>query len=183
MASSLSNLVDNLAEGIHKIKCKDCDYFVEYENVKDNLIKYKCLSCNKDYSNKLDEKFKKWFKNTFKFSDNDINKFVLLLRQGVDPYAYMDHWETALSEKKRFYSNLNMEDSDSDYMHAKRVCKDSKVKILGGYHDLYLKSDALFLTDVFENLSIKVFKISLKIYHLHPVKFLSHSLILLFQKY
>ena len=76
-----------------------------------------------------------------------------------------------------------MEDSDSDYMHAKRVCKDSKIKILGRYHDLYLKSDALFLTDVFENLSIKVFKISLKIYHLHPVKFLSHSLILLFQKY
>ena len=57
MASSLSNLVDNLAEGIHKIKCKDCDYFVEYENVKDNLIKYKCLSCNKDYSNKLEENF------------------------------------------------------------------------------------------------------------------------------
>ena len=28
-ASSLSNLVDNLAEGIHKIKCKDCDCFIE----------------------------------------------------------------------------------------------------------------------------------------------------------
>ena len=28
MASSLSNLVDHLAEGIHKIKCKDCDYFL-----------------------------------------------------------------------------------------------------------------------------------------------------------
>ena len=27
MASSLSNLVDNLAEGIHKIKCKDCKFF------------------------------------------------------------------------------------------------------------------------------------------------------------
>ena len=38
MASSLLNLVDNLAEGIHKFKCKDCDYFLEYENVKDNLI-------------------------------------------------------------------------------------------------------------------------------------------------
>ena len=43
MASSLSNLVDNLAEGIHKIKCKDCDCFLEYESVKGNLIKYKCL--------------------------------------------------------------------------------------------------------------------------------------------
>ena len=59
MASSLSNLVDNLAEGIHKIKCKDCDCFLEYESVKGNLIKYKCLFCKKDYSNKLDEKLKK----------------------------------------------------------------------------------------------------------------------------
>ena len=25
MATSLSNLVDNLTEGVHKIKCKDCD--------------------------------------------------------------------------------------------------------------------------------------------------------------
>ena len=70
MASSLSNLVDNLAEGVHKINCKYCVSFLEYESDKDNLIKYKCLSCNKDYSNKLDEKLKKRFKNTFKFSDN-----------------------------------------------------------------------------------------------------------------
>ena len=76
MASSLSNLVDNLTEEIHKIKCRDCNCFLEYESVKDNLIKYKCSSCNKDYSNKLDEELKKRFKNTFKFSDNDINKFI-----------------------------------------------------------------------------------------------------------
>ena len=74
-ASSLSNLVDNLAEGIHKVKCKDCGCFVEYENVKENLVKYKCLSCNKDYSNKFDDKLKKRFKKTFKFSNNGINKF------------------------------------------------------------------------------------------------------------
>ena len=56
MASSLSNFVDNLAEGIHKIiKCKDCNGFLENESAKDHLIKYKYLSCNKDYSNKLDE--------------------------------------------------------------------------------------------------------------------------------
>ena len=67
MASSLSNLVDNLAEGIHKVKCKDFDYFLEYESVKDNLIKYKFLSSNKDYSNMLDENLKKPFKNTFQF--------------------------------------------------------------------------------------------------------------------
>ena len=44
IASSLSNLVDNLAEGIHKIKCKDSDCFLKYEIDKDNLIKYKSLS-------------------------------------------------------------------------------------------------------------------------------------------
>ena len=62
--SSLSNLVDNLTERIHKIKCKDCDCFLEHESALDIFIKYKCLSCNKDYSNKLDEELKKKFKNT-----------------------------------------------------------------------------------------------------------------------
>ena len=90
MASSLSNLVDNLAEGIHKIKCKGYDYFLEYEGIKDNLIKHQFLSYNKDYSNKIDEELKKRFKNTLKFSNNDINKFILLLRKGVYPYEYMD---------------------------------------------------------------------------------------------
>ena len=75
---SLSNLVDNLAEGIHIIKCKDCDYFLEYKIVKNNLIKYEFLSYNKDYSNKIDEELKKQFRNSFKFSNNDITKFILL---------------------------------------------------------------------------------------------------------
>ena len=174
MASSLSNLVDNLAEGIHKIKCKDCDCFLEYESVKDNLIKYKCLSCNKDYSNKLDEKLKKRFKKTFKFSNNDINTFILLLRKRVYSYEYLDDWEKfkeiTLPEKEELYSSLNMGDiTDVDYMHAKRVCKDFEIKNLGEYHDLYLKSDTLLLADVFKNFR----KMCLKIYHLDPVKFLS----------
>ena len=42
IATSLSNLVDNLAEGIHKIKCKDCDCFLEYGSVRENLIRCKC---------------------------------------------------------------------------------------------------------------------------------------------
>ena len=39
MVTSLSNLVDNLTEGIHKIKYKDSDYFLEYESVKEKFSK------------------------------------------------------------------------------------------------------------------------------------------------
>ena len=90
MTSLLSNLVDNLLEGTHQIKCKDCDCFLEYECVKGNSIKYKCPSCNENYSNKLDEELKKRFKNTLKFSNNDINRFILLLRKGVCSDQYIN---------------------------------------------------------------------------------------------
>ena len=65
MASSLSNLVNDLSQGIHRIrwkfahsdkKCetceikyKYCDYFLEYIKFKDDLMEYKCLCCNKNY--------------------------------------------------------------------------------------------------------------------------------------
>ena len=46
----------------------------------------------------------------------------------------MDNWkkfnENVLPEKGDFYIHLNMEDiADADYMYAKRVCKDLKIKI------------------------------------------------------
>ena len=63
-------------------KCKDCDCFLEYESFKDNLIRHKY---HKDYSNKIDDELKKQFKNTFKFSNSDINISILLLRKGVYP--------------------------------------------------------------------------------------------------
>ena len=165
MATSLSNLVDNLAERFHKTKCKDCDCFLEYESVKGNLIKYKCFSCNKYYSNKIYEKLKKRFRNTFKFSNNYINKFILLSCNDVYPYEYMDDWEkfneTKLPEKGEFCGTLNMEDiTDAVYVHGKRVCKGFEIKNLGEYHDLYLKSDTLLSAGVSENFR----KICLKIY-------------------
>ena len=68
MASSLSNLVNNLSEGIHKIKCKYghddikyCDCFLEYTNFKDDLIELKCLCCNESYKENLDENLKERF--------------------------------------------------------------------------------------------------------------------------
>ena len=102
MAISLSNLVDNLSEEIHKIKCKDCNCIL----AKDNLIKYKYLSCNKNYSSKIDEELKKKFKNIFEFSNNYINKFILLRIKSGYPFEYMDDWESLMKQyylrKKNF---------------------------------------------------------------------------------
>ena len=39
-----------------------------------------------------------------------------------------------------------MEDTtDSDYIHAKKICEDFEIKKFGEYHDLYLKNDTLLL--------------------------------------
>ena len=94
-----------------------------------------------------------------------------MLRKGRYPYEHMGKWEkfneTSLPGKEEFYSNLNIEDiADADYMHAKRVCKDLEIKNLGEYHDLYLRSDTLLLTDVFEN----HIKMRLEIYQLNLAK-------------
>ena len=132
------------------------------------------MSCNEWYSKKLNEGLKKKFKNTFKFSNNDIKKFILLLRKGFYPYEYMDNWENfnekTLPKKDKFYSNLDAEDiAEADYKHGKIICKDFEITNLCEYHDLYLKNDVLILAYVLEN----VRKMCLQLYELGPVRFIS----------
>ena len=63
-----------------------------------------------------------------------------------------------------------MEDiTDTDFAHAKRVCKDSEIKKFGENHELYVQGNTLVLPDVFENIR----NMCLKIYELDPAKFLS----------
>ena len=61
--------------------------------------------------------------------------------------------------------------TDGDYALAKRVCKDSEIKNLGEYHDLYVQSDTFLLANVFQNFR----NMCLEIYKLDPAKFLSTS--------
>ena len=99
MVSSLSKLANNLSEEIHRIKCnfghndkkcetcgikyKYCDCFFVYMNFKEDSIEYKCLCCNKNYQHKFHKKLKERFFNTYKFYNQDNNKFILLLQKGV----------------------------------------------------------------------------------------------------
>ena len=92
-----------------------------------------------------------------------------MLRKGAYHYEYMNNWEEfieiSLPEKKDFYIHLNMEGiSDADYVHAKKVCKNFKIRNLCDYHDLYVQIYTLLLVDVFENFRNKC----LKLYYLDP---------------
>ena len=89
------------------------------------------------------------------------DNFKLMRRKGSFPYEFLNSWErfdeTQLPPKNEFYSNLNMGViTDEDYSHAQEVWKlitpeDDKTTTPGNYHDVYLATDVLLLTDVFES--------------------------------
>ena len=174
MATSLSKLVDNLTEGIHNDKCINCKSDISYMKVMDETLTFRCFNCKKNYKKEINKELIERFASTYKFCNNDLNKFVMLLRKGVYPYEYMDGWdkfnETSIPNKELFYSNLTMENStETDYIHASNVFKMFKLNNLGDYHDLYVQSDILLLADVFENF----LKACIKMYELDPAHFIS----------
>ena len=65
-----------------------CDYFLEYTNFQDDLIKYKYLCCCKNYQKQFDEKFRE---TNFKYIQifYDKNTFVLFLQKG---FIIMSIW-------------------------------------------------------------------------------------------
>ena len=114
------------------------------------------------------------FIDSFQFMSSSLNKLVsnlpkddliytfkafkerrldLMSQKGVYPYDFMDSFEKfnqrELPNKDQFYSILNI--TDDEYDHAKKVWNTFMIKRMGEYHDLYLVSDVLLLTDVFVN--------------------------------
>lgn len=105
---------------------------------------------------------------------DDLLNYDLLKTKGVYPYDFMDSFEkfeeTKLPSQEEFYSVLNEAHiSDSEYTHAKNVWEKFKIKTMGEYHDLYLKTDVLLLADVFENFR----KTCLEYYKLDPCHYFS----------
>ena len=89
MSSSLSNLVDNLSEGLRKcINCKSClDYMsVNRVALKDDQLIFRCFECKKNYEKDFNKELTKIFANMYDFCNEYSYKFILLLRKGVYPY-------------------------------------------------------------------------------------------------
>ena len=104
----------------------------------------------------------------------DPVQFNLMKRKGVYPYDYMDSFskfnDTELPQREEFYSLLTDKNiSEDDYKHAKDVWNTFKLHNMGEYHDLYLKTDILLLTDVFENFR----KTCLTYYKLDPLHYIT----------
>ena len=127
MVSSISNLVNSLSEGIHKIKCKYrhngkkcetcgikykyCDYFLECADFKNDLIEHKCLCNNKSYQRKFDQHLEERFFNPYKFSNHGNNKFIFFivakrcLSVWISGWLGKAQWDT-LAWKRRFLWSL-----------------------------------------------------------------------------
>ena len=93
------------------------------------------------------------------FHDNE--QFNLSTKKGCYPYDYTDSWdvfeETHLPQKKKFFNYLNeCNISDKDYDRALWIFDAFNCKNIGEYSNLYLKTDVLLSSDIFENFRDKM---------------------------
>ena len=169
MPTSLSKLVDNLTDNIHNDKCIKCKSNLCFVRAMNEKLTFKCIDCEKEYEKEFNKELLERFANTYKFCDNDLNKFIMLLRKRVYPYEYIDEWdkfnEKVLPGKDSFYSNLTLEILAKQIM----LIQTTYSKNLGEHHDLYVRSDTLLLADIFENFR----QSCIKNYELDPAHFVS----------
>ena len=64
ISTSLSNLVDNLSEGLHSDKCTDCELHFNYMSIKGNQLIFRCFRCKKNYEKDFNKELIKRFANT-----------------------------------------------------------------------------------------------------------------------
>ena len=84
MSSSLSDLADNLSEGLPNNICTYCKFYLDYMSTKDGQLIVRCFN-TKNYKKDFNKDLVKKFGSIYEFFDRDINKFILLLRKGVYP--------------------------------------------------------------------------------------------------
>ena len=172
IAGSLDTHVNNLSE-LYDCYCENKKKQRIRIKCKKQIVHKRCKTCKKRSKQPI-QSLKDKFPNTYKICNDDINKFLLLLRKGVYPYEYMDSWERFNEEQLpslvKFYSQLNPKHSTKDdYKHAQKVWNTFNIRNLSEYHDLYVQSDTLQFANVFE----KFRNLYLKEYKLDPAYFVT----------
>ncbi|CAG8625073.1 9444_t:CDS:1, partial [Paraglomus occultum] len=153
MNTSLAKLAENLGA----VKCKDsnCKHFHRIDN-------NRCFGTLENH--RITCQIYK------KLSPEQI---ALVCRKGVYPYEYIDSHdrfsETKLPPFHEFHGKLKGKISQEDYDYAQKVWNKFECKNLGEYHDLYLKTDVLVLTDIWT----KFRETSMKYYKLDPSHYVS----------
>ena len=67
MSTSLAKLIDNLSEGLHNDKCKDCMSYLDYMTTRDEQLTFRCFSCNKNYEKNFNKGLIQKFANIHEF--------------------------------------------------------------------------------------------------------------------
>ena len=116
----------------------------------------------------LDKLVKNLSENDFKYLTKEFGfkSLGLLKQKDAYPYEFMSSFERfseeKLSDKKRFYRSLkdgttgdngeklNVHITNEEYLACNKIWIEFNMKIMGDYHNHYLKKDVLLLADVFE---------------------------------
>ena len=113
----------------------------------------------------LDKLVKNLSDEDFKYLSEEFNdeQLKLVKEKGICPYEHMNSFqrfnEDELPDKGKFFSSLkDCEINEKEYERAVNVCKLFKIKTLGQYHDLYLKTDVLLLAECLKSL-LNLFKL------------------------
>ena len=101
-------------------------------------------------------------------------KLKLIKKKSIYPYEYFNSFgkfkESELRDIDKFFSSLkDCGISREEYQRACDVWKVFKIKNLGEYHDLYLKTDVLLSCDMFE----KFINLCFSYYSLGPCHYFS----------
>ena len=124
----------------------------------------------------LDKLVKHLSDKDFKYLSEEFSgeKLELVKKKGVYPYECFNSFkkfkESELPDIDKFFSSLkDCGINEKQYQRARDFWKVFKIKKLGQYHHLYLKTDVLLLCDVFE----KFISVCLKDYGLDPCYYFS----------
>lgn len=178
----------------HNLKGYDMNLFVvdlikkmkDIEIIPENLEKFKAVFTEKFMfldsfsflSSSLDslaKNLKKAGCDKFRNLRREFPKhYEILSDKGVYFYDYATSYsifsEPSLPSKDAFYNQLKEEDiSDKDYERAQMIFKETNCKSLQDYMELYVKTDALILCDIFENFR----ELCLNYYNLDPCHYMS----------